>query len=157
MDLSQVKIVELNAILEIGVPIEKVESYKTESGVRRLLQRIAVFISMHIGNIGEFGVGLPVHHADWKHDDFIEINDFGYSCNNECPKSKTQTVFRGFGLTLYLVRPKDEDKQFFGTYAFKVKECDVQICVSGQSVGDKNLHSSKRDEIEVRGLIEEMA
>lgn len=157
MDLSQVKIVELNTILEIGVPVEKAESYKTESGVRRLLQRIATFFSLHVGSLTSIGLGIPVHHGDWNHDDFIQINDFGYSCNNECKKSKTHQVFRGFGLTLYLVRRKDENEFYFGTYAFKVKGCDVQICISGQTTSDRNFHSPKKGEIEVLGLIKELA
>lgn len=148
MDLHDVKIVELSAIIEIGLPFEKADGYKTERGLQNFLNRLAFFVAQNVPSLGETKL---IHHGNWTHDDFIVINNFGYSCNWNRQKSKTHRVFRGFGLTLFAVRRANErDQNFFGTYTYDVEGYPVEITVSGQTVSQTNINSPKKDQVVFR-------
>jgi hypothetical protein len=141
MDDNQ-KVVELSAILEIGILKSEHARYKTKVGVERHVETLAFDFMQRVKNLGDMNVPIYMGSYVTQEGDLTVINDFNYSGHNQCPKSKTEIVYRLFGSHIYTILPIDADPvPLMCDYWYEFKGHRVLMIVCGSTCSEKcNIH-----------------
>jgi len=122
------RVIEFNVITEIGVPINKVNKYKTVHGLLNYVEKINCQFIQDVRYIGDFeicnniyGYGVP-----------FDVKNFR-SCENR--KNRTHRVFRLFGDLLFVNIPANTKiKDIFGIWRFEYENSLIEIQIAGMKV-----------------------
>ena len=138
MSLLDGNIFQVGAYIEIGIPKEYLNKFKTYQGqinqFNRVLQGLASTLC-EFRHQQVLDVETTSVHAD-NEENWTFINDFNYSISNAVPKSETHTVIRVLDFDMLLLTHLDKKEMAEhvlyskgDVLNFKIKDIPCSICI----------------------------
>lgn len=129
------KILLAGGIIDFYVNKKKYEGYKTERGRwNYVYTELAKILS---SLTGDFYEGIEIRNATitsnhfWGQDEFCEVNDLGFSINNQVPLNEDKITLRIFQIDIVGVVP--EKKELTDCFIM-IEDTDYQIDISNVKI-----------------------
>jgi len=150
--VPNVKVWDIYSIIEVGIPNERAERFKTERG---LIEHIEHIVSVFSDKVASFGDHIVANRGKLGDNMTCEIKNFGYSYSKKRHQNKAHRVFRLFGHDYYIFVPLNgaETNAVFGVYKYdmKIKSTIYPIEVTISGVGGNRGSFSVKTDIEYKG------
>jgi hypothetical protein len=120
--MENIALVEQSIIVEIKFDKTKLKEFKTERGLKNYLHNTTYNFLNKLKIFNNVDLRKVINTYNY---DYVEINDFNYSANNQVPKTENHIVYRLFDFNLLGIT--ENPKTNFINQIFNTKLFDIKI------------------------------